>query len=200
MRGGGFHPPKLLRCPGHSGAENALSSPSSLFLVLGIPPPGSSAGLCWPGSPCDTSADFPPWPRFFSSVSPLPLAHSVSSCAPPNTQLQSPPHTPCNVPVPSVALVISRGSSPRIRIISFSNVMKIHGKKIYACQRIPGLFRRFGRFDVKGKPIGIQTHKNPVQECNCLNMSSPSRVHFIANQLRQLNQIVHLVQLTKPNF
>ena len=78
--------------------------------------------------------------------------------------------------------------------------MKIHDKNPYACQSIPGLFCHFGRFDVEGNPIGIQTHQNPVQECNCLNMSSPSRVHLIANLLCQLNQIVHLVQLTKPNF
>ena len=78
--------------------------------------------------------------------------------------------------------------------------MKIHGKKTYAYQTIPGLFRRFGRFDVKLNPIGIQTHQKPVQECNCLNMSYPARVHFIANRLRRLNRIVHLVQLTKPIF
>ena len=73
--------------------------------------------------------------------------------------------------------------------------MKIHGKKPYACQTILGVFRRFGRFDAEGNPIGIQTHQNPVQACNCLNMSSPSRVHSIENRLRQLNQMDDLVQL-----
>ena len=58
-----------------------------------------------------------------------------------------------------------RGSCPRIRIISLFYVMKIHEKN-YACQTIPGLFRHFGCFDVEGNPIGIQTHQNPVQECN----------------------------------
>ena len=47
----------------------------------------------------------------------------------------------------------TRGSSPRMRVISFFNVIQINGKKPYACQTIPGLFRRFGHFDVKGNPI-----------------------------------------------
>ena len=73
------------------------------LLVLCIPLPGSPAGLPWTGSPCDTSADLPPWSRFSRSVSPLPLSHVVSSCALPNIHPLSPPRTPCPVTVPSVA-------------------------------------------------------------------------------------------------
>ena len=62
------------------------------------------AGIPWPGSPCSTSADLPPWPRFSSSISPLPLAHSVSSCSPPMILPPSPTCTPCTSPVPSAAL------------------------------------------------------------------------------------------------
>ena len=103
MGGGCFPPPKLPRCPGNSGAENVPASPSSPPLVLGIPPPGRSAGLPWPGRQCSTSTALPPWPRFYSSVSHLLLDHAVSSCSPPIIPPPSPPRTPYTATVPYVS-------------------------------------------------------------------------------------------------
>ena len=41
-----------------------------------------------------------PWTRLSKSISTLPLAHVVSSCALPSIQPPSPPRTPCTAPVP----------------------------------------------------------------------------------------------------
>ena len=74
------------------------------FLVAarpGFPPPSSSTGLPCPGRPYGTSLDLPLWPRFSRSISPLPLSHAVSSCAPPMILPPYPPRTPCTAPVPS---------------------------------------------------------------------------------------------------
>ena len=76
------------------------------FLVAarpGHPSIGQLYGLPWPGSPCGTYADLPLWPRLYRSIFPLPIAHAVSSCAPPIIPPPSSPRTPCTSPVPSAA-------------------------------------------------------------------------------------------------
>ena len=81
------------------------SGPASLYsslLVLGLSPPGSSAGLPWPGRPCDMYTALPPCPRCSNSVAPLPLAHVDSSGEPPHISPPSPPRPPCTGPVPSI--------------------------------------------------------------------------------------------------
>ena len=94
---------KLPRCPGHAGAENGPASPSSSSLVLGITKTGSPAGLPWPVMPCGTSAVLPLWLRLSNSISPLPIAHVVSSCALPSIQPPYPPYTTSTAPVTSAA-------------------------------------------------------------------------------------------------
>ena len=101
--GGDFPPPELPRCPVNSSIG---SEPESMYLSpigLGIPPPGSSAGLPWPERPFDKSAALPPWPRFSNSVAPLPLAHAESSCHPPQIPPSSTTCTTHTGPAPSVA-------------------------------------------------------------------------------------------------
>ena len=78
--------------------------------------------------------------------------------------------------------------------------MKIHVKKNLRMPDVIGVGRRFDRFDVERNPVVIQTHQKQVQECNCLDTISPSRVDFIENGLRQSHQIVHFGGLTEPIF
>ena len=101
--GGGFHPPKLPRCPGNASAENVPEFPSSKQLVLAIPQPGSSAALPWPESLCSTSAVLHLWPRLSNYISPVPLSHVVLLCVLASIQLSSTTCTPYTAPVTSAA-------------------------------------------------------------------------------------------------
>ena len=105
MDGGGFPYPKLPQYPRHVDAENVPTFPSSLLLVPDSPKPGSFIVLPHLGRLSGTSAVPHLGSRLPNYVYPMPLAHLVSSCAPPSIQVPYPPRTPYNVPVPSVTPV-----------------------------------------------------------------------------------------------
>ena len=69
----------------------------------GNPSTGQLRGPPMDGSTCSTSAAVPLRPSFSRSIFPLPLAHSVTSCALPMILPPSLPLNPCTAPVPSVA-------------------------------------------------------------------------------------------------
>ena len=101
--GGSFPPPESSRCQGHAGVGSASALPSSLPLIPGIPPPGSSAGL---PSPVRSSLNYEvqsPRPGCSIAVVSPPPSHVESSYdssgIPPPTTL----HMRRMIPVPSTA-------------------------------------------------------------------------------------------------